>query len=80
MFGVICQDYIKLITISNGDIKASLNINETLPIKWNLTISHFTSLKKNIYETLKILDTILKNNGYELLAKEYKKINITKFI
>jgi len=69
MFGVICQDYIKLININNGDIKASLNINETLPIKWNLTINNFTSLKKNIYETLKILDTILRNNGYELLAK-----------
>jgi len=51
-----------------------------LPIKWDLNVSHFASLKKNIYETLKILDTILRNNGYELLAREYKQINISQFI
>lgn len=69
MFGAICQDYTKLVNLNNGEIQASLNINETLPIKWDLTIDHFNSLKKHIYETLNILDTILRNNGYELLAK-----------
>ena len=28
-----------------------------------------SELKKEVYETLKILDNILRNNGYEMLAK-----------
>ena len=33
-----------------------------------------------MYDTLRLLDGILKNNGYEMLAKEYKLINITPFM
>ena len=29
---------------------------------------------------MKILDNILRSNGYEMLAKEYKKINVTSFL
>ena len=39
-----------------------------------------SEIKKDIYETLKMIDGILRNHGYEMLAKEYRKINVTPFM
>lgn len=37
-------------------------------------------LKKDVYDILKTIDNILKYHGYEMLAREYKLINITNFM
>ncbi len=77
---VVGDDYSKVINIESGEIEASLNINHPLPIKWNFKINHHNQLKKNVCDVLKIIDNILKNYGYEMLAKEYKLINLTNFM
>jgi hypothetical protein len=78
--GVLCQDYSKVVNTNLGDIEASLNISKALPLKWTRLRDSHSELKKEVYETLKILDAILRNNGYEMLAKEYRLINVTPFM
>jgi hypothetical protein len=57
-----------------------MNINHPLPILWKIKVEKNNYVKKNAYETLVILDNILKNQGYEMLNKEYNSINISGFM
>jgi hypothetical protein len=71
---------LKLVEGQSGNTAASLNIHHPLPVKWQVQPDCRGQLKRRVYEILKILDSILKNNGYEMLAREYRLINISQFM
>lgn len=58
-----------MVDIRTGVIKTSLHVGQPLPIKWSPIANVRVQLKHSLYETLKILDSILRNNGYEMLAR-----------
>ena len=52
-----------------GALKGSLKLNLPLPIIWDIEIEKDLYIRKNVYETLIILDNILSNHGFEMLSK-----------
>ena len=65
----LCLDgYCKLIELdaSSSHISASLKLNYPLPIKWDLEVEDYCDLKNNLHEALAVIDSILKNYGYDL--------------
>ncbi len=72
--------FCKYIDLESGKLKGHLQINLPLPLIWDVTVQKDLYIKRNLYETLIVLDTILTNHGFEMLSKEYKAINVTNFL
>ena len=54
----------KYFDLENGSLKGNLKVNLPLPILWEIDVEKDSFIKKNLYETLIILDNILSNHGF----------------
>lgn len=72
--------YYKVFDLDSGALKGNVRISLPLPMVWDLSMEKDLYIRRNVYETLIVLDSILTNHGFEMLSKEYKSINVTKFL
>lgn len=61
--------YCKYFDLENGIIAGNLKVSLPLPILWEIDLEKDHYIKKNLYETLVVLDSILTNHGFEMLSK-----------
>ena len=54
----------KYFDLSTGNIKGDIKLNLPLPIRWDVQIEKDLYIKKNIYETLIVLDSVISNHGF----------------
>lgn len=60
----LIDGHCKYFDLENGNLKGNMKVNLPLPIIWEINVEKDSYIKKNLYETLIVLDNILSNHGF----------------